>query len=281
MDYTLGNRTLTFPSVDDLRIAMLLWGENGCGKTTLAATAPGTKLWIQFDHDGVLSLVGREDVVVLDLSAEKHYIVEKFRDDNPFGLEKMLLDHPEIETVVVDSMTSYAYLALQNAVSKSSNSSIEVPGMHGYGYRNSVALRFATVLMSLTTRLKRHIIFITHEGTPNKTSDGAISSVSLALSEGVAAQLGLRLNEVWHLEDTGTQRRIAVRPCRMRKPMKTRMWDASASSEFVWNYDANTWSGDGIETWFKQWKDNGGRKLAIPTAGSAAVRPVTKLAVRK
>lgn len=266
MEIQLGNRILKSPGAEDLRIAQLIWGDAGCGKTTLAATAPGHKLWLLFDPDGDQSIVGRPDVLVLDLSAEKHYIVEKFKDDNPFGMEKMLNEHPEIETVVFDSATSYAYLGLQNAVANTPNAKLERPGIPGYSYRNAVALRCATSLMSLTKRLNRHIIFITHEGTPNTDDDGKVLSIGMALSEGVGAQLGLRLNEVWHMRDDGkpNQRTISVRPCRLRKPMKTRMWKADTTPEFVWKFDPNEWKGDGIATWFEAWKAGGGRKLALP-----------------
>ena len=38
------------------RMSMILWGDAGCGKTTLAATAPGRKLFIALDPDGDMSI---------------------------------------------------------------------------------------------------------------------------------------------------------------------------------------------------------------------------------
>src|SRR5438445_10901318 len=40
------------------RLAMLLWGVAGTFKTTLAATAPGKKLWLLFDDGGLDSVSG-------------------------------------------------------------------------------------------------------------------------------------------------------------------------------------------------------------------------------
>ncbi len=69
MEVMLGNRTLGAVDLSSTRVALLLWGASGCGKTTLASTAPGTKLWILFDQDGANSLAGRDDYVVLDLTS--------------------------------------------------------------------------------------------------------------------------------------------------------------------------------------------------------------------
>ena len=39
-----------------MRVSMMLWGSAGCGKTTFANTAPGKRLYINFDPDGTSSL---------------------------------------------------------------------------------------------------------------------------------------------------------------------------------------------------------------------------------
>jgi AAA domain-containing protein len=264
VEIVLGNRTLTGVADVELRIACLLWGDAGCGKTTLASTAPGVKLWVQFDPDGVLSLAGRTDVIVLDLSGEKHTIVDTLKKDDPIGLEKLLKDHPEIETVVVDSLTALAVLATENAVATVTSATNENPGLKGYGHRNAVTLRIVTALMRLTKRLNKHIIFISHEDTATVDDKGVVQFISLALGGKQVNQIALSLSEVWWMQDTGKERRIAVRPCRTRKPMKSRMFDATTLPEFVWKFNAEDWSGDGIETWFERWKAAGGRKISLP-----------------
>ena len=118
-------------------------------------------------------------------------------------------------------MTALAYAALQNAVSVNPRSTIERPGIHGYGYRNASVLAATVAIMRVCQQHKRHLILITHEDNGDRNDDGRCSPVTMSLSAGVANQVGLRFNEVWHLTDTGTERRIAIRPCRLRKPMKT------------------------------------------------------------
>jgi len=135
--------------------------------------------------------------------------------------------------------------------------------MHGYTYRNASVLRSTVALMRLCSEHKRNLILITHEGNADRNDEGSVLSVTMALSEGTANQVGLRFNEVWWVSDTGTERRIAVRPCRLRKPMKTRLF-RSDKPEFVWHYDPDTLVGEGIADWIHQWQERGGKKLPLP-----------------
>lgn len=267
MELIVGGRAIKSAQEQDFRMAMLLWGMAGCGKTTLAATAPGKKLWILFDPSGALSLTTREDVFVLDLSAEKHIqAVEKLKADDPYGIEKALVENTDIETVVLDSTTALSNMATENAVYHVRSATLENPGLKGYGHRNAIVMRVVTQLMRITNRHKRHFICISHEDTPTTNENGEVTMISLALGAKMTNQIGMQLSEIWWMSDTGKERRIAVRPVRQRQPMKTRMFDTSSSNgaEFVWRYDALNWKGDGIETWYNAWKENGGRKINLP-----------------
>jgi hypothetical protein len=261
-----GTIPITAPTVENMSLNMLIWGDSGSGKTTLAATAPGTKLFVMLDPGGELSLAGRSDVALLNLSIESpSRMMAQFNTTDPYGLGKLLVARPDFETVVVDSMTTLAYAALQNAV-VINKSSIERPGMHGYTYRNASVLRATITLMKLCAEHKRNLILITHEGNADRSDEGAVLSVTMALSDGVANQVGLRFNEVWHLSDLGTERRIAIRPCRLRKPMKTRLFNAD-KPEFIWYYNADTQVGEGIADWYHAWQASRGKKLPVPSRG--------------
>jgi hypothetical protein len=267
----VGGVPLTSPTAENMQLFILLWGDSGSGKTTLAATAPGTKLFVMFDPGGDLSLADRSDIAVLSLGTQSPAtLLSKFGSPDPYDIGNLLRSRPDIETVVIDSMTSFAYMALQNAIMRAGGAkiSIEQPGMQGYTYRNASVLKATNAIMRLCMEHKRHLILTTHEGTADRTDTGVITSVTMALSEGTANAVGLRFNEIWHLSDTGTERRIAVRPCRLRRPMKTRLFDAT-QPEFVWHYNANTLVGEGIADWYHAWQEGKGKKLPLPSRASA------------
>ena len=263
----LGNFTLEpAHAPTDPRLSLLLWGPSGHGKTTLAATAPGTKLWLLFDPDGALSLANRTDILVLDLSGEKHTITEKFKSDNPLQIEELLNNRPDIQTVVFDSATAFAQLATENAVAGVKSATLENPGLKGYGHRNAVTLRAIVSLLRLTKRTRRHFIVITHEDSPSMNEQGVVMHITLALGGKIGDLVGMQINEIWHLSDTGKERRIAVRACRSRKPMKTRLFHTDKSPEFVWHFDANTLEGDTIEKWIADWTANNHQKIPLPSS---------------
>ena len=264
-----GGVPITAPSVADMTLNMLIWGDSGAGKTTLAATAPGTKLFVLLDPGGDLSLADRADVATVDLSGQPALkVLQAFRGADPLGLGRVLSARPDYGTVVIDSMTALAYAALQNAVSVNPRSTIEQPGIHGYGYRNASVLAATVAVMRVCQVHKRNLILITHEDNSDRDDEGRVQSVTMSLSAGVANQVGLRFNEVWHLTDTGTERRIAVRPCRLRKPMKTRLFQAD-KPEFVWHYNPDTQVGAGIANWYHEWQAGGGKKLPLPVHGTS------------
>lgn len=265
MEIKLGNMELKKPADADKRISMVLWGPAGTGKTTLAATAPGKKMWILFDPDGDKSLINRDDVYTLDLSGERNSITGRFMDDDPMGIERMLKEHPEIETVVFDSVTSYAVLCTENAVAEVKSATMENPGLKGFGHRNSRVLRAVTSVMRLTKRQNRHFILIGHEDTPEKREDGSIVHITMALGGKMTNQIGLTLSEIWNMTMTDKgERRIAIRPCRMRQPMKSRMFRSDKEPEFVWKFNADTLEGEGIEDWFRRWEASEGKKIDLP-----------------
>jgi hypothetical protein len=217
MEIKIGKTEITTPSTSPKRISMLLWGPSGGGKTTLAATAPGTKLWISFDPDGTDVLSYRDDVIVMDLASSPDNIVMGFRKSDG-----------------------------------------------GYGNKNTWTQLIVKNLLQITGRLNRHVIFIAHEDKPEKDDKGVILYISIMLGSSLNEQLPTRISEIWNLHDTGKERRIAIRACRARKPMKTRMFLTAGEPEFVWSYDADMDKGPGIADWYSQWVRNAGRKIELP-----------------
>lgn len=266
--YVLNNLQAQTSENAEQRIAMLLWGRAGSGKTTLAATAPGIKVWINFDPDGPASVIGnRSDLVVFDFSDRENAFYRRFREEDPLGLERFLTDHPEVETVVVDSITSFGEKALIAGIKDAGGkSTIEEPGWAGYGRKNIWTRMITMNMCRITKKHKRHVVLIGHEDVPLKNEEGIIQSISIMLGSTLSELVPSQLSEVWNITDVenGKHRRIAVRPVRKKGPLKTRMFQTGDAREFDWQFDPDTWSGQGLTNWYQQWKDNGFAKIALP-----------------
>lgn len=281
MDIQLGNYTIKPAEEAPTRLAMLLWGIAGCGKTTLAATAPGKKLWILFDDQGLASVQGlratapetsalSNEILVLDLSHERNNIVDKFKRDDGLGLDKILADDEiGIDTVVVDSVTRISQMGLEHSVASGIHKGalLERVSPGAYGGRNALLLRMFVDIMNVTGKHNKNVIFISHEGAPSTNDDGAVLAITMALGGQLPQLTTQKLGEVWYMSDNNKERKIHLRPFRVYKPMKSRMFNLSADkpSEFVWKYDIdNPDPNYEIATWYNQWKDGGGKKLAVP-----------------
>lgn len=244
---------------------MLLWGGAGGGKTSLACTAPGRKLLVNFDPDGDASVAGWDNVDVVDLSSESYDIVTEAKHTNdPFGLSRII---EQYNTVIFDSLTNFAYKALLQGVYKfgNKNISIERPGLQSYGVRNALTLQLVKNALALTKRFGKHCIFTAHENTPEKNEDGVVIQITVALGGQLPDQTALDFSEVWNVNDPGKgrARRILIRPARQRRPCKTRMFKTDGEPEFEWDYDINKREGDTIAEWYDLWKANGS-KIALP-----------------
>lgn len=247
----------------------MIWGRAGSGKTTLAATAPPDILWINFDTDGTDSLGNFDETVdVLDLAHEPSAIVERVSssDDNPFNIGNMLDENPRFKTVVVDSVTSYADLSLNEAVKHEKNATIYRPSLAGYGRRNTYTLRMIKSFLRMTHKRNLNIIFICHEGTPAKNDITGELIISVLLGGQLPELVPLQLSEVWLLVDLGNKREIHIRASAMRKPMKTRMFATSGKSSFVWTFNADSMIPQDmtIAHWIDQWISNDFRKIPLP-----------------
>ena len=246
------------------RLSMILWGDSGCGKTTLAATAPGRKLFVAFDPDGDMSIRNMPDWDRINLTHEKsNDIVKEGTKPDPYTLYTLI---EKYDTVVVDSLTKFSehalvYAVMMNAMRKST---MENPGLVGYGARNIYVGAFVSNMIRITNMLNKNIIFITHERAPEMNADGAVVGVNMMLGGQLPNVTSKDISEVWNMRDHGGKRYIAIRPERNRSPMKSRMFDMTAATSFEWKYNANKLEGDTIAKWWELFQLGQYTKLSLP-----------------
>jgi len=194
------------------------------------------------------------------------------QNDNPFGLDQVLADNPSIETVVFDSVTALAFRALQKAVAmrlgagRNFTPTIEAPGLSAYGGRNAIVLEVLTGLLRVTAKHGVHVIVTAHENDPFTDEQGNVQYVTIMLGGKLVSNNTWRLSEIWYMSQDGDRRRIAVRPTRKRRPMKSRMFTGIGPPEFELMYDSEK-PDEGqmtIASFFDQWVSGNGRKLQIP-----------------
>lgn len=254
------------PSKEGHRLLMLLWGNAGCGKTTLASTAPGKKLWITFDNDALSPVNNRDDIIEADFSAVDSGFVLRASNSptNPMSLGQTLDKLPDVETIVIDSITSFNEIALEQAIKDTPKADYHNPTLQGYGRRKQYTARFLYGMINLTAKRGLNLIIIGHEDAPEKDEITGEISVNILLGGTLKKEVPIKLSEVWYMEDTGKQHKVYVRPFGSRKNIKTRMFNPGDANSFIWKYDPDTMKGTTLEQLYTKWKEGKYKKLSLP-----------------
>lgn len=246
------------PAVKKLsRISLLVWGDAGLGKTTLAATMPGKIALILFDPDGAVSIGQHKNVDVYDFSGENTSIVSEFTITNPFKIRELC---EEYDSIVFDSLTTMQDLTLSKAIEATKGATVLRPSPGAYGGRNSLLMALVRTVLTETSKTNTHIMFIAHEGPQKQNADGIVLPITLALGGQMPGTMPIRINEVWHMMKQRDNILIVVTASRGKKPMKTRMF-LSNIKEFIWKYDPDMPTEDmdnarTLNNFYEKWKAN-------------------------
>jgi hypothetical protein len=138
-----------------------------------------------------------------------------------------------------------------------------------------------TGLLKVTAKHNVHLIITAHEDDPvREESTGTVLYITTQLGGKLVNNMTWRLSEIWYVSETQgavRTRRLAIRPTRLRRPMKTRMFTDKGEPEFNLIYDSTLPDEAAgqmtITGWYDQWMEGKGSKLLIPTtAGSVSGR---------
>lgn len=177
-------------------ISVLVYGEPGIGKTTIACSAPNPVL---FDYDGgVQRINGAHQVPTLQ--------PQSWEDTNA-AIEEIEREMPEVQTIVIDTagkMLTFMedYIKIKNPKMKQYDGSLSIKG---FGVRKQMFVDFINRL----SLMGKNVIFVAHE-KEEKRGDEWVKRPEISGSS--AADLIKELDLVGYMRAVGKQRTIAFNP---------------------------------------------------------------------
>lgn len=177
-------------------ISVLVYGEPGIGKTTIACSAPNPVL---FDYDGgVQRINGAHQVPTLQ--------PQSWEDTNA-AIEEIEREMPEVQTIVIDTagkMLTFMedYIKVKNPKMKQFDGSLSIKG---FGVRKQMFVDFINRL----SIMGKNVIFVAHE-KEEKRGEEWVKRPEIGGSS--AADLIKELDLVGYMRAIGKQRTIAFNP---------------------------------------------------------------------
>lgn len=251
------------------RATGIIWGLTGCGKTTFLSSLPQPIVFVMLDPDGKDSIPPHIDCHIIDLTGlSDGETVRALRTTVPAMIEK--LDFPTA-SVVTDSLTVLAERGLNYAIEqkigegKNFVPTIEAPGQTAYGARRQYIIHAVSNMLKATSRKGYNCFFTTHD-TEVTNDKGELVKYTMMLGGKANNDVGLKISECWWMREHDGKRFIAVRNCRSREPMKSRMFDSAKAAEFELKFDplGSSDQPHSIATWHRMWIANGRSKLPLP-----------------
>lgn len=177
-------------------ITMLVYGQPGVGKTTLAVSAPDAVL---FDYDGgVQRINGAHQTLTVQIRSW---------EDTSEALDEIVASYPDVKTIVIDTVGKMLdfmsdYIVRNNSRMKKADGTLS---LQGYGLRKSMFIDF----IKKTAVLGKNIIFVAHE-KEEKRGDDTVKRPDIGGSS--ANDLVKELDLVGYMQMLGKDRTIAFNP---------------------------------------------------------------------
>jgi len=226
-------------------IKVLFWAPSGAGKTSFASTWPGV-VFVDCDmgidvikSKAYLDIYGSKPDLVgykqfddkrapktgLFISADAYWEVIEFMNE--------LLSMEEVQTIVIDSLSSFQVLAMNvglelSGVHKRSQTlakarmakgiPIALPTQADFGSEMSAFQQF----MDQAIGFPKNIIFIAHERDETNPEGISVRREPLLIGSAIRARVGKWFNEVWYLDvGKGGERRLLTNSTNKLKGLKS------------------------------------------------------------
>jgi len=148
-------KSLTRPTARPI-IATIV-GENGLGKTTLAATFPGPVVFIRTE-DGAQVLAGRDDVALFPVAKTSQDVLD--------AIHTLATENHRFKTVVLDSITQLNTIIEHEIIAADGKAKSINQAAGGYGAGYSAAAerhrQIREALGELSVAKNMHVVFIAH-----------------------------------------------------------------------------------------------------------------------
>ncbi len=212
-------------------LRVLIYGEAGCGKTTLAGTFPKPMLVLDFDQK-LKPLYGKGDISV------KSYIPAAPSDCSKVFLEfkrdwKGLKKNCPFKTVVIDSLTAMDIVVLRACVIAGGKDAEKMPEIQHYGDHGNWFSYFFKYSLSDVQMLGVNVVVTAHELYNISKESGVHSVQPLVTGQKLPNKVPAFFEDVWHMETKGGTNETIKRKLYFRKSNKAMATTTILSGEAI------------------------------------------------